>query len=226
MKTRIKVLVLFYSLTGKTAELAKYVAEGATAVADTNVDIKRIPEILPDAYFEERPQERKIRERLSSEFPEAVREDLLSSDAIAFGTPTHFGSFASQVKHFIDQLAPEWIKGELVNKPVSVFCSSGSMHGGEELTLLSLMIPLFNLGMIPVGIPYPIQGESPDFESGSPYGAIFVSGGDRSLSEGDKKVARILGERLAVMAHILSCECDSCTKYRAFMRESGMKKNE
>ncbi|KKT65852.1 MAG: Flavoprotein WrbA [Candidatus Woesebacteria bacterium GW2011_GWA2_44_33] len=226
MKTRVKILVLFYSLTGKTAELAKFVAEGAVSVADTKVDIKRVPEILADSYFEERPQERQIRDRLASEFPQATREDLLSSDAIAFGTPTHFGSFASQVKHFIDQLAPEWIKGELVGKPVSVFCSSGSTHGGGELTLLSLMIPLFNLGMIPVGIPYPIQGESADFESGSPYGAIFVSGGGRRPSEGDKKTARILGERLGVMAHILSCNCESCTKYKAFIREPGIKKNE
>jgi NAD(P)H dehydrogenase (quinone) len=78
------------------------------------------------------------------------------------------------------------------------------------------MIPFFNLGMIPVGIPYPIQGESPDFDSGSPYGATFVSGhkGDKQMSDGDKKVARILGKRLAATAHLLSCDCEKCSKFK------------
>jgi NAD(P)H dehydrogenase (quinone) len=122
---------------------------------------------------------------------------------------------------FIDQLTPSWLKGQLAGKPVAFFCSAGSMHGGEEATLISTMIPFFNLGMIPVGIPYPIAGESPDFDSGSPYGAIFVSGhkGENQLSEGDMKVARMLGKRLASFSHLLNCDCQKCSVFKQEMQK-------
>lgn len=203
-------MVLFYSFSGSVASLARFVAEGAASVADTEVEVKQVPELLPEEVFARKPEIRKIRERLNKEFPVAKAEDLVKADAVAFGTPTHFGSLASQMKQFIDQLTPAWLQRKLINKPAAFFCTAGSMHGGEELALLSLMIPAFNLGMIPVGIPYPIQGENPDFDSGSPYGAIYVTGRDRELSEGDKKVARILGRRLAAMAHILNSGCKVC----------------
>ena len=219
MIKKIKVLVVFYSFSGSVAQLARFVAEGAASVENTEVVIKQVPELLPEQVFADKPEIKKIREELDKEFPIASVDDLLSTDAVAFGTPTHFGSFASQIKQFIDQLAPAWLAGRLVNKPAAFFCAAGSMHGGEELTLLSLMIPALNLGMIPVGIPYPIQGESPDFDSGSPYGAIYVSGGGKELSENDKKVARILGKRLAAMAHILNCDCLSCTTCHALMKQ-------
>ena len=207
----VKVLVLFYSFTGSTAQLARVVAEGAAGVPQTEVMLRRVPELLPQSLFDAKPKLKEIHAALEAEFPVATADDLVSADAVAFGTPTHFGSFASQLKQFIDQLTPAWLAGKLVNKPAAVFCAAGSMHGGEELTLLSLLIPLLNLGMIPVGIPYPIQGEGSDFDAGSPYGAIFVAGrGDRQLTEADKKVARILGMRLATMAHLLNCGCTAC----------------
>lgn len=211
MKKR-KILVLFYSFTGKTAELAKEVAEGARSVSETEVTVKRVPELIPQNVFDTNPPIKTIKESLEKEFPEATIDDLTGADAVAFGTPVHFGSFAAQLKQFIDQLSPVFVKGQMVNKPAAVFCSSGSVHGGEEATLISLIIPLLNLGMIPVGIPYPIQGEGVEFDAGSPYGAVFVSGhkGEKELSEGDKKVARILGQRLATMAQILNCGCETC----------------
>ncbi len=206
----VKILVLFYSLTGTVAELAREVAAGAKNLAGVEVVIKQVPELLPKEFFADKPKLRKIRKDLDREFPTALVQDLIEADGIAFGTPTHFGSFASQVKQFIDRLSGEWLGGKLVNKPAAVFCAAGSTHGGEELTLLSLMIPLLNLGMLPVGIPYPIQGAGPEFDAGSPYGAIYVTGRNRKLSEADKKVARILGMRLATLAQILNCGCNSC----------------
>jgi len=211
MKKR-KILVLFYSLGGKTADLAREVAKGAAEVVDTEVIIKRVPELILEEVFEKNPALKERKEKLEKEFPETTIDDLTSADAVAFGTPVHFGSFASQIKQFIDQLSPVFAGGLMVNKPASVFCVSGSLHGGEELTLISLIIPLLNLGMIPVGIPYPIQGAGPEFNAGSPYGAIFVSGakGEKELEEDDKMIANILGRRLAMMAQLLNCGCERC----------------
>lgn len=211
METR-KILVLFYSFTGGTAKLAREVAAGAKSVPLSQVEVKRVPELIPDQVFQKNAQLETLRESLEKEFPLATLTDLVNADGLALGTPVHFGSFASQIKQFLDQLSPVWLEGKLVNKPAALFCSSGSLHGGEEIALTSLMMPLLSLGMIPIGIPYPIQGEGPDFDAGSPYGAIFVTGhkGENQLSDGDKKAAQILGRRLSIMAHVLNCSCADC----------------
>lgn len=199
------ILVLFYSFTGNTAQLARAVAAGAAEVADIEVIVKQVPEYLSAEFFSEKPELKKVRDALNAEFPIATVDDLVNADGIAFGTPTHFGSFAAQIKVFLDQLSPMWLKSKLVNKPAAVFCSAGSMHGGEEATLLSLIVPLMSLGMIPVGIPYPLQGVGPDFDAGSPYGAIHVAGHDhKPLSEADAIVAGILGKRLASLTRLLT----------------------
>ncbi|MBI2020650.1 NAD(P)H:quinone oxidoreductase [Candidatus Daviesbacteria bacterium] len=205
-----KILVLFYSFTGKTAQLAQYIAEGAKEITGAEVSIKQVPELIPDAVFENKPELKKAKESFAH-IPVASMEDLTSADGVAFGTPVHFGSFASQIKQFIDQLSPVFIKGTMVGKPAAFFTSSGSMHGGEEAALLSLMIPMLNLGMVPIGVPYPIQGEGGDFDAGSPYGAVYVSGhkGDKEITEGDKKIARVLGKRLAAMSKVIKYGCVS-----------------
>lgn len=207
-----KILVVFYSFTGETAKLAEAIAKGAKSVVSTEVSIKRVPELIAEEVFQKNPKLRTVQKQLEKKYPIATMEDLAGADGIAFGTPVHFGSFASQIKQFLDQFSPMWLEGRLVNKPAAVFCSSGSLHGGEEVTLMSMMLPLFNLGMIPVGIPYPVQGEGPSFDSGSPYGAIFVSGHSKNgkLSKDDAKAAEILGRRLAVMAEVLNCGCETC----------------
>ncbi len=211
-----KILVLFYSFTGKTAELAREVAAGAREVPETEVVVKMVPELIPDTVFAKKPELNATRQALLAEFPIATVDDLQTANGIAFGTPVHFGSFASQLKQFLDQLSPVWLKGDMVNKPASIFCSAGTIHSGEEATLISMMIPLMNLGMLPVGIPYPIQGENSDFDAGSPYGAIYVSGhrGEKAMTDGDRKVARVLGKRLAMTTRMLAygrAHCDSCT---------------
>src|SRR3989344_9009149 len=210
MDNKVKILVLFYSFTGSTAKLAKYIAEGAREIDEVEVAVKQVPELLPGEFFDSKPELKKTREAFTH-IPVATLEDLTSADGVAFGTPVHFGSFASQWKQFIDQLSPVFIKGTMVGKPAAFFTSAGSTHGGEEAALLSMMIPLLNLGMIPIGVPYPIQGAGHDFDAGSPYGAIYVSGhkGDKEISEGDMKIARILGKRLAAMAKGIRHGCDN-----------------
>lgn len=215
-----KILVLFYSFTGAVALLAREVARGAAEISDTMVSIRRVPESIPDAFFDEHPQLHEIKAGLEREFPIATIDELVSADAVAFGTPVHFGSFASQMKAFLDQLSSVYLQRKMVNKPASVFCVSGSLHGGEELTLLSLMVPLFNLGMVPIGIPYPIQGNDTSFDSGSPYGAIAVrrAGTPLAISDGEKKVAQLLGKRLANMASLFNCGCTHCGVCQELMR--------
>lgn len=209
-KYNFKILVLFYSFTGKTAKLAEYIAEGAKEIDGAEVEIKQVPELIPSSFFEDKPDLKKAKESFAT-IPVAETSDMTSADAVAFGTPVHFGSFASQLKQFIDQLSPVFIKGTMVGKPAAFFTSAGSTHGGEEAALLSLMIPLLNLGMMPIGVPYPIQGEGSDFDAGSPYGAVYVSGhkGDKELTEADKKIARILGKRLSAMAKVIKYGCFS-----------------
>ncbi|MBI2405443.1 NAD(P)H:quinone oxidoreductase [Candidatus Microgenomates bacterium] len=203
-KYPFKILVVFYSFTGHTAKLATHIAGGAQEISGADVIVRQAPEILPNEVFERYPQAQKARE-VNQHIPVATIEELTSADGIAFGTPVHFGSFASQLKQFIDQLTPAFLKGTVVGKPAVCFASAGGIHGGEEAALISLMIPLLNLGMIPIGVPYPIQGESREFDAGSPYGAIFVSGheGEKELTEGDIKIARILGKRLSAMAKVM-----------------------
>lgn len=211
-QTKKKVLVLFYSFTGGVAELAREVARGASEIEHIEVSVKRVPESIPNEFFEKHEKLKEMKAKLDAEFPVATIDDLCGADAVAFGTPVHFGSFASQLKAFLDQLSSAWLQRKLVNKPASVFCTSGSMHGGEELTLISLMIPLFNLGMVPIGIPYPIQGNHESFDSGSPYGAIAIKrpGAPAGLTEGEKKAAQTLGRRLALTARLFNCGCESC----------------
>ncbi|OGE25160.1 NAD(P)H:quinone oxidoreductase, type IV [Candidatus Daviesbacteria bacterium RIFCSPLOWO2_02_FULL_40_8] len=202
--SNFKVLVLFYSFTGCTAKLAEFIAEGASVIEGAQVEVKQVPESLPKEFFYNNPDLQTAKESFAR-IPVASIEDLTSADGVAFGSPVHFGSFASQLKQFIDQLSPVFIKGSMVGKPAAFFTSSGSLHGGEEATLISMMIPMLNLGMLPVGVPYPIQGEGPEFDAGSPYGSIYICGhkGEKDLSDGDKKVARILGQRLAAITKIM-----------------------
>jgi len=211
MHREVKIAIIYYSFTGNTAKLAGVVAEGAREIEKTNVGLFQLPEVSNGNHEGKAPDQN----------PVATVDDLVNSDGVAFGSPTHFGSYAYQWKAFIDQMTPVWLSNKLVNKPVAFFCSAGSLHGGEEVTLISMMIPLMNLGMIPVGIPYPIQGENPDFDAGSPYGAISVSGHTHanSLTDADKKMARILGNRLAIMAHILNCNCEECSRLIPLMKK-------
>ncbi len=198
-----KILVAFYSFTGHTAELAHAVAKGAGKVT-SQVTIRRIPELIPEDAIP--LQIRKI-EHVYADIPLATSDDLVNCDGLLLGGPTHFSGLAAQVKQYLDQFGPIWQEGKLVDKVAGVFTSMGSLHGGEETTLLMTITTLIGMGLIPVGIPYPIKGASEDFDAGSPFGAIHYAGhdGSRSLQASDRLTAELLGERVAKVAAAMLC---------------------
>jgi len=189
-----RVLVVYYSLHGHVEKLAGAVAAGAQSVRNTEVRVRRVPD-LGDA----RPIERSV--------DEATHEDVRWADAIAWGTPTRYGIMATPLKRFFDEMVDVWLKGELEDKPTGVFTSSASIHGGQESTILTTLIPLLHFGMIFVGTPY-IQNPqilTTDAIGGSPYGPSTIAGPDdkRPVAEIELLTARNLGVRLARVASAL-----------------------
>jgi NAD(P)H dehydrogenase (quinone) len=131
--------------------------------------------------------------------PLATKDDFSAAGAFAFGTPTRFGNVSAQLKNQIDQLTQLWLAGQFEGKPAGVFVSTGSMHGGQETTILTLMAPLLHLGMLLVGVPYSVQELFTTQGGGSPYGPGHVAGGDnsRAIDEQEAAICRALGKRLA-----------------------------
>jgi NAD(P)H dehydrogenase (quinone) len=198
------VLVTFYSSYGHVHTLARGVHDGAAAVEGTDVRLRRIPESpaaeeamsSQDAYVE-------AQEEMAS-LERVDLDDLRWADAVAWGTPTRFGNMAAQMKAFLDTTGPLWASGELVDKPTGIFTSSNTIHGGQESTILTSLVPLLHQGMIFVGTPYAENDEISTAEGrgGSPYGPSTVAGpdGSRSPTEAELAVARNLGGRLARIA--------------------------
>ena len=139
--------------------------------------------------------------------PYATLADLSAADGLLLGSPTRFGNMSAELKYFLDGTTSAWFKGTLAGKAAGVFTSSGSMHGGQESTLLSMMLPLLHHGMVLVGIPYSEAELATTERGGTPYGASHVAGttGDVPLSDSEKKLCRALGCRVATVAHKLSC---------------------
>ncbi|MGE6783017.1 NAD(P)H:quinone oxidoreductase [Ensifer adhaerens] len=196
-----KVLVLYYSAYGHIETMAYAVAEGAKS-AGAEVDVKRVPELVPDevakaSYF-----------KLDQAAPVANVEELAQYDAIIFGAGTRFGTVASQMRNFIDQTGSLWAKGKLVGKVGSVFTSSATQHGGQESTILGFIPTLMHHGMVVVGLPYAFQGQMgiDEIKGGSPYGASTITGGDgaRQPSEVELEAARFQGAHVASIAAKLS----------------------
>jgi len=170
-----KVLVLYYSSYGHIETMAMAAAEGARSAGAT-VEVKRVPETVPAevakaAHF-----------KLDQAAPIATIDELANYDAIIFGTPTRFGNMAGQMRNFLDQAGGLWLKGSLVGKVGSVFCSSATQHGGQESTVLTFIPTLFHLGMIVVGLPYAFAGQMnlEEIAGCSPYGASTIAGTDGS----------------------------------------------
>jgi len=197
-KDKVNILVVFYSMTGNMAKLAKAVAEGAQSVRDTEVRIRQVEEIVPKEKWND--VMKKVKEELRN-IPIATMDDLEWADGIAFGTPTRYGNMSAQMKQYIDQTGGLWQKGALENKVAGIFTSTSTQHGGQETTIIASMIPMFHLGMIVVGIPYSeTRLFSIDHVSGgSPYGASSVSGpgADRIPTENEIEIAKTLGRRIA-----------------------------
>ncbi len=190
-----KVLVLYYSSYGHIETMAAAVAEGARGVAGTNVDVKRVAELMSD----EQAQNAGV--QLDHTTPIAEPEDLVNYDAIIFGAPTRFGSVAAQMRNFIDQTGGLWMQGALIGKIGSAFTSAGVQHAGHETTLTSFHTSLLHHGMVIVGVPFSAQElmQTDEVAGGTPYGASTVAGGDgkRTPSEVELTIARAQGEHVA-----------------------------
>ena len=190
-----KILVLYYSMYGHVEILAKAVAEGVRSVKDTEVEIKRVPELMPEDVA------RKAGAKLNQAAPIATVDELSEYDAIIFGTPTRFGNMCAQMRNFLDQTGRLWLNGSLVGKVGSVFTSTATQHGGQETTIASFHSTLLHHGMIIVGVPYSCQEimNMSEITGGSPYGAGTLAGGDgsRQPSENEIKIARFQGRRVA-----------------------------
>ena len=199
-----QVLVLYYSMYGHVETLAKAVAEGASAVADAKVSIKRVPELMTEEAA------RKAGAKLEQEAPIATVDELSNYDAIIFGTPTRFGNMCAQMRNFLDQTGGLWMKGSLVGKVGGVFTSTATQHGGQETTLISFHITLLHQGMVIVGVPYAEKGlmRMDEITGGTPYGASTMAGGDgsRQPSENELAIARFQGRHTTEIARKLAAK--------------------
>jgi NAD(P)H dehydrogenase (quinone) len=194
----MKVLICYYSTYGNVYKMANLVAEGVSQVAGAEPVVRTVPELIPAAVIESRA-DMKAGRGLQKDIPLVTADDFREAGAIAFGTPTRFGNVSSQLKNQIDQLSSLWLKGELEGKPAGVFVSTGSLHGGQETTILTLMAPLLHLGMIVVGVPYSVQELFTTQGGGSPYGPGHLAGGDnrREIDPHEAAICRAFGRRLA-----------------------------
>ncbi|MGZ5039358.1 MAG: NAD(P)H:quinone oxidoreductase [Usitatibacter sp.] len=193
------VLVLYYSASGSVRALAQSVARGIASVEGMHARVRTVPKV---AAVVDKPAPAVPAEGA----PYVEARDLEECVAIALGSPTRFGNMAAPLKHFIDGLGPEWARGTLAGKPAAVFSSTATLHGGQEATLLSMMLPLLHHGMIIVGLPYTEPELSSTRSGGTPYGATHVSGpaNDRPVSDEESKLAFALGKRLATVARKLA----------------------
>ena len=192
-----KVLVLYYSAYGHMERMAEAVAEGVKE-ASAEVHIKRVPELVPADVA------RQSGFKLDQKAPVATVAELADYDAIIFGSGTRFGVFTSQMRNFLDQTGPLWMKGALIGKVGSVFTGSGTQHGGQEATILTAIPTLLHHGMIVVGLPYSFQGQmrSDEITGCSPYGASTITkpDGSRMPSENELAGARFQGRHVAQIA--------------------------
>lgn len=198
-----KVLVLYYSSYGHIEQMAKAVAQGARE-AQAEVVVKRVPELVPPEVAQ------RAGYKLDQAAPVATVDELPGYDAIIIGTPTRFGTMASQMKNFLDQAGGLWAKDALVGKVGSVFTSTATQHGGQEATLLTTHVVLLHLGMVVVGLPYSFKGQlrMDQVTGGSPYGASTIaddgSSGDRQPGTADLEGARFQGGHVARIAAALA----------------------
>ena len=186
------LLVLYYSRDGSVARLATLIARGINKVDGCESKLRRVPSISTtiEATEDDVPSEG---------HPYVTLEDLEQCDGLALGSPTRFGNMAAPLKYFLDSTSSLWLSGKLAGKPACVFTSTSSMHGGQESTLLSMMVPLLHHGMLILGIPYTEAALTHTATGGTPYGASHVAGfsGNISLSKDEEELCIALGERLA-----------------------------
>ena len=198
----MNVLIVYYSMYGHIHRMAEAVKKGADGVSGATVNICRVPETLPEEVLIKMGALEA--QKAQANVPVCKVEDLVSADAIIFGTPTRFGNMCGQMRQFLDSTGGLWAKGELVGKVGSVFTSSATQHGGQESTILSFHITLLHQGMIIIGLPYSFAGQMriDEMTGSSPYGASTIAGGDgkRMPSENELDAARFQGKHVAEIA--------------------------
>ncbi len=193
------ILVLYYSRYGATAKMAEHIARGIEEVPGIEARIRTVPSVSPttEATEESIPKEGP---------PYASLDDLKDCAGLALGSPTRFGNMAAPLKYFLDTTSPLWASGALIGKPAGFFTSTASLHGGQETTLISMMMPLIHHGAIVVGVPYSQTDLFTTTSGGTPYGPSHLAGqkSDLPLSTEEKNIAKALGRRLAEIALKLS----------------------
>jgi NAD(P)H dehydrogenase (quinone) len=197
----MEILVLYYSRNGKVAQLARLVARGVEEVEGVRARIRQVPPVAPVTEAAQPP----VPEEGA---PYVEPRDLRECVGLVMGSPTRFGNMAAPMKHFIDSTPAEWASGALAGKPGAVFTSTSTMHGGQESTLLSMMIPLLHHGMLIVGLPFTEAALNATTTGGTPYGASHVAGVDRDrpISADERTLARALGRRVADIARRLAAQ--------------------
>ncbi len=192
-----KILIIYYSRNGSTTKMARQIARGVESVTGAEAVLRTVPEVST------------VCEQVADSIPDngapyVSLQDLQSCDGLALGSPTHFGNMAAPLKYFIDTTVPLWFAGSLSGKPAGVFTSTGSMHGGHESTLLSMMLPLMHHGMLLMTLPCNEIALRETQSGGTPYGPSFHADGDSEMTEHEKRLCWLLGERLATTASALA----------------------
>jgi NAD(P)H dehydrogenase (quinone) len=193
-----EILVVYYSRNGSTEQLARQVCRGVESVPGTIARLRSVPPVSAD-------NERPVRNVPDEGAPWATLDDLRACDGLILGSPTRFGNMAAPLKYFLDQTSSLWLQGTLVDKPAAAFTSSQTMHGGQESTLLSMLLPLLHHGMLYVGLPFTEKAVNETRSGGTPYGASHVASAapEGKLTEEEATLARALGQRVARLASSL-----------------------
>ncbi len=193
-----EILVLYYSTHGATAELARQVCRGVESVAGAQARLRTVPAVSAE-------NERPVVQVPEHGAPFATHDELANCDGLLLGSPTRFGNMAAGLKYFLDGSSALWASGALIGKPAGVFTGSSSLHGGQETTLLTLMLPLLHHGMLIVGVPYSESALARTRSGGTPYGASHFTpyGQTPSLTEDEQAIARAHGRRVAEIALVL-----------------------
>ncbi len=194
-----EILILYYSRSGHTATMARQIARGVDEVDGMHARLRTVPPVAVTTQTASPPEP-------EDGAPYASRQDLDDCSGLILGSPTRFGNMAAPLKHFLDGTAPDWLAGTLAGKPAAVFTSTGSLHGGQESTLLSMMLPLLHHGMVLVGIPYTQDELNTTRSGGTPYGASHWAGvrGEHEASDEENRLCRYLGRRVAELAYRLA----------------------
>jgi NAD(P)H dehydrogenase (quinone) len=189
------ILVLYYSRTGQTAELAAQIARGVSRVEGMDARIRTVPSVSPDT-------EASLPAVPDDGAPYASKDDLANCAGLAIGSPTRFGNMAAPLKYFLDSTGDLWLNGTLSGKPAGAFTSTGSLHGGQESTLLTMMVPLLHHGMVLCGVPYSENALNETSAGGTPYGPSHWAGtGEpQAVNDHEKAICQTFGERLARLA--------------------------